>query len=99
MGDFDPKTSSTWNWVQEHKNNVLVSGYGSGIIFAEVGEDRMCMAQGQMCADGHRIASVFSEQGLDKMWADGIMGLGKQRYNNYSRTYIESLYASKAIEK
>jgi len=99
MDDFDPETSLTWKWLPEHRNNVLVSGYGSGIIFGEVGEDRMCMAQGQMCADTHRIASVFSEKGLDFMWTDGIMGLGKRRYNDYSRTYIESLYASKAIKK
>jgi hypothetical protein len=52
---------------------------------------------GNLCAKNHRITSVIDQTGLDFLNVDGIMGLGKKRYNDLSRTYIETLYEEKQI--
>jgi len=65
------------------------------MIQGKTGTDQVCM--GDLCAKHHRVLSVIDELSMAFISSDGIMGLGKQRYNDNSRTYVESLYAEGQI--
>jgi len=73
--NFDPETSSTWEWLSGENGRMYESSYGSGSVRGYWGTDTMCFEPDTLCAQNHRIMNVFSQTGLGKLSADGILGL------------------------
>lgn len=89
--NFDPKTSSSWQDLDESDGRMMATGYGSGAVFGFAGTDRVCLEPFDICADNHRIAAVVAQTGLDTLVGDGILGLGPDTLTDMPKLYIDAL--------
>ena len=78
---------------------MMATGYGSGAVFGYAGTDKVCLMEGAVCAENHRIAAIVAETGLDTLVGDGILGLGPDTLTDMPKLFIDTLKEEGVIDQ